>query len=273
MSRETSFPRSRGYDEDWVLRHQMGPNVLWLAEWLCQGLDLQPGMRVLDLGCGKGLSSCFVAREFGVQVWAADLWVHPDDVFQAVTEADQSARVCPLRVEAHALPFAQRFFDAVISIDAYQYFGTDDLYLRYLARFVRNGGQLGIVVPGLMQEFGNEIPAHLTTPQSNGTAFWEDECVSFHTPQWWHAQVKRARCVDAIQVDTLADGWRHWRDFERMLEHSGRALFPSVAEALDADAGRYLGFVRMRARVREGEGLNLYDPSLIARMAGDPEAG
>jgi ubiquinone/menaquinone biosynthesis C-methylase UbiE len=267
MLHNPSFPRCASYDEGWVLRHQMGPNVLWLAEWLCQGLELHPGMRVLDLGCGKGLSSCFAAREYGVQVWAADLWVHPDDVVEVVRELDPALPVYPVRAEAHALPFARQFFDAVISLDAFQYFGTDDLYLRYLSRFVREGGQIGIVVPGLTQDIEGEPPAHLMAAQSNGTPFWEEECVSFHTAAWWSRKLALARSVGQIQVDLLEDGWRHWRDFERELEKSGHNIFPSVAEALDADAGRYLGFVRMRSCVLGNDVLNLYDPSLIARMA------
>jgi len=71
LSRE-EFPRSSRYDPDWVMDNQMGPNALWLMEWLSQQLDLVPGMKVLDLGCGKALSSIFLAREFGLQVWAAD---------------------------------------------------------------------------------------------------------------------------------------------------------------------------------------------------------
>ena len=51
-----------------------GANALWLTEWLTEGLDLKPGMRVLDLGCGRANSSIFLHREFGVQVWATDLW-------------------------------------------------------------------------------------------------------------------------------------------------------------------------------------------------------
>lgn len=56
----------------------MGPNVLWLTEFLGQAMELQPGMRVLDMGCGRALSSIFLAKEFGVQVWAADLWIAAD---------------------------------------------------------------------------------------------------------------------------------------------------------------------------------------------------
>ena len=57
----------------------MGFNPLWLTEWLCKEMHLVSGTQVLDLGCGKGLSSIFLAQEFKVQVWAADLWIKPTE--------------------------------------------------------------------------------------------------------------------------------------------------------------------------------------------------
>ena len=65
----------------------MGSNPLWMTEWLCERLDLQPGMRVLDLGCGYAKSSIFLAREFGVQVWATDLWVPATENWQRIRDA------------------------------------------------------------------------------------------------------------------------------------------------------------------------------------------
>ena len=56
------FPGSAKYDPEWVLKGWMGPNVLWLTEWLCEKMELKPGMRVLDMGCGKALSSIFLAK-------------------------------------------------------------------------------------------------------------------------------------------------------------------------------------------------------------------
>ncbi|MEU1007277.1 hypothetical protein [Streptomyces sp. NPDC005890] len=76
------YPRSNGYDARWTIENQMGPHALWLLEWLAPalGLDrLPPGARVLDLGCGRAMTSVFLAREYGLQVVAADLWVKPDD--------------------------------------------------------------------------------------------------------------------------------------------------------------------------------------------------
>ena len=55
------FPRSSQYHPDWVVASASGgANVLWVTEWLTSALDLHPGMRVLDLGCGRASSSIFM---------------------------------------------------------------------------------------------------------------------------------------------------------------------------------------------------------------------
>ncbi len=255
------FPISSRYEPDWVLDNQMGPNALWLVEWLTEVLALKPGMRVLDLGCGRALTSIFLAKEFGVQVWAADLWISPDHNRKRVEAAGVGSSVFPLRAEAHALPFPEDFFHAIVSIDAYHYFGTDVLYLGYLSRFLCPDGFVGIVVPGLMQPI-LDIPEHLARPQSNGKIFWEDECWSFQTADWWRNHWARNRCITDLRVDMLKDGWRHWRDFERVLEATGKSIFPSDAEVLEMDQGRYIGFVRAIARRAGQVGTNLYDSAL-----------
>lgn len=261
------FPRSNAYDPNWVMDNQMGPNALWLIEWLCETLNLTPGMRVLDLGCGSAMTSIFLAREFDVRVWAADLWITPDENWRRIRDAGVGDRVCPLRAEAHALPFASEFFDAIVSVDAYHYFGTDELYLGYLTRFLRPKGTIGIAVPGWMQPLGNDPPQHLTRKQSNGHPFWEDDLISFQTAPWWRALWERSNRLDVAVADTLPEGWKYWRDFEIALENAGKNQFPSVAEALDADQGQYVGFVRLVATRKQGPpSLNLYDPALIPLM-------
>src|SRR5213593_3835885 len=81
------FPRSSNYDPQWLMDAAMGPHVLWLAEWVCQAMDFQPGMRVLDLGCGRAASSIFLQREFGVQVWATDLWCDVSENGERIRDA------------------------------------------------------------------------------------------------------------------------------------------------------------------------------------------
>ena len=91
--------------------------------------------------------SIFLAREHAVRVWAADLWIAPTDNWARIETADLAERVFPIFAEAHALPFADGYFDAIVSVDAYHYFGTDALCLERVTRLLRPGGQLGIAVP------------------------------------------------------------------------------------------------------------------------------
>ena len=74
-----------------------------MAEWLTEALDLQPGMRVLDLGCGRASSSIFLHREFGVQVWATDLWCDVSENAQRIRDAGVGDQVFPVRADARAL--------------------------------------------------------------------------------------------------------------------------------------------------------------------------
>lgn len=113
----------------------MGPSSTWLAEFLIEKMDIKPGMRVLDLGCGKSMSSIFLAKEFGVQVWAADLWINASDNEKRIKQAGVDHLVYPINAEAHTLPFAHDFFDAIVSLDAYHYFGTAELYLESLMNY------------------------------------------------------------------------------------------------------------------------------------------
>ncbi len=108
------FPCSSQYHAEWVLANAMGSNTLWLTEWLASAMDLKSGMRVLDLGCGRAISSIFLAREFGVQVWATDLWISASENIQRIRDAELSDQVFPIHADARALPFASGFFDAIL---------------------------------------------------------------------------------------------------------------------------------------------------------------
>src|SRR5271155_4263860 len=121
------FPRSSQYNPEWVVANASGgANSLWLTEWLTTALELRPGMRVLDLGCGRAASSIFLRREFGVQVWATDLWFSVSENFQRIQDAGVEDGVYPIHADARSLPYAADFFDAIVSIDSYIYYGTDD---------------------------------------------------------------------------------------------------------------------------------------------------
>ena len=59
----------------------MGPNSLRILEELFQRypLYLSAGENVLDLGCGKGLTSYAIAKETEAAVYANDLWIPAEE--------------------------------------------------------------------------------------------------------------------------------------------------------------------------------------------------
>lgn len=234
------YPRSSRYSARWMVDAGMGPNAVWLAEALSEVMHLEPGMRVLDMGCGTALSSIFLAKEFGVEVWAADLWVKPTDNLRRVTEHGVQNLVHPIHAEAHALPFAAGFFDALVSLDAYHYFGTDDLYLGSYSRFAKLDGQIGIVVPGLAHEVDVFPPPHLE-------AYWQWDFCSFHSPDWWRRHWQKTGLVSVEVADRLPEGWQDWLTWNEICDRV-RGDPGQEAQMLRVDAGRLLGFTRVIAR-------------------------
>ncbi len=118
--RSERFSRASAYNPAWVLAGVSGAaNPLWLTEWLAEAVDLRPGMRVLDLGCGRALWSVLLRREFGVQVWATDLWFSPEENLRRARDAGVGDGVFPVRADARSLPFDPGFFDAIVAVDSF----------------------------------------------------------------------------------------------------------------------------------------------------------
>jgi SAM-dependent methyltransferase len=255
------FPRSSQYHPDWVLASASGgANALWLTEWLTTAMDLRPGMRVLDLGCGRAVSSIFMRREFGVQVWAADLWFSPSENLQRIRDAGVDDGVFPIRVDARSLPFAVEFFDAVVCIDSFMYFGTDDLFLNSLAPFLKPGGWMGIAGAGMVQEIDGPPPDHLK-------AWWtQDAAWCLHSADWWHRHWGRTGILDIKLADTMPDGWQFWLQWHK----TGWPNNTTEIQALEADQGRYFGYIRLVGRRQGQVSLDYPPPSIPAQYTKKP---
>ena len=242
------YPMSERYDKSWIELNWMGPNPLWLLEELCSHLDLREGMKVLDMGCGKGLTSVFLAREYGVTVFANDLWISATENLSRFEEAKVADRVFPLRAEAHALPYAEGFFDAAVSIDSYHYYGAGESYFPDIfSKLVKPGGQFGIVVPGLKKEYDKGYPDTLEK-------LWIPELFTLHSKTWWRALWEKTGLCEVTacrDIDDTKAVWRPWADWS--LEHFERVF--GVAEGgdfddklLDADVDGDIALVVMAAR-------------------------
>ena len=197
----------------------------------------------MDLGCGKAMSSVFLAREFEAEVWATDLWISATDNLQRIKEENLENQVYPIHSEAHNLPFADGFFDVIVSMDSYHYFGTDVHYIEYITKFLRPGGHLGIVAPASP----NQLPLPNTYP---------DWMFFFNSIDWWRHHWERYPDINVEVAKELPRGWEHWLNWENILlecglelaAHNSRETIPSFVDLAERDQGKHIGFVEMVGR-------------------------
>ncbi len=225
-----AFPRTSRYDLEWVSRNSLGENALAQAEALSRFIPFGPRTRVLDLGCGRAISSIFLAREFGAQVWAADKDVSPTENLARIRDAGCAERVFPLRADARELPFASGFFDAALAIDSYHYYGTDERFPASFLRFVAEKGYVGIADIALSRE----IPTIQDAPdflKPTFAAHW-----SFvHTIAWWRAQWERTGLVEVVAAEAVPGGRDLLADYAKNRVESSRADEIARAAALDSE--------------------------------------
>ena len=215
---------------DFIRENMMGPNSIRIIEELSESLDLKKGMKVMDLGCGRGLTSIFLAKEFEVTVFAVDLWISATENYQRFKALGLQDQIIPIHAEAHDLPFAEDFFDAAVCIDAYHYFGAEKDYLtKHLAPLVKRGGEIAVAVPGLKREFADgAVPAELLP-------YWVEN-MNFHSCNWWHnlwmlsdlveiKECREMRCHDQAWKDWLACDNEYARRDIKMMEDEGGNYF------------------------------------------------
>ena len=237
-----NFPKADTFPQSVMRERSMGPNPLKLCEELLSGADIPAGSVVLDLGSGAGLTSALMAREYGLIVYAADLWSDPSDNMRFFESVGLTTRqIIPLKADAIALPFAHEFFDAVVSVDSYNYFGRDPAYLgEYLLPLVKRGGELLFAIPGMAHDCHDSLPACLL-------ASWTPEQLDYmHDMDWWRinfAQTEGAEVFDMHEMACTCEAWEDWIGCENEYAAGDRA-------AVESGALDYLNTISVRLRRR-----------------------
>lgn len=225
------------YKQYFTKDYLMGPNSFRLLEELIarrpEGVRFD---RTLDLGCGKALTSVFLANETDArQVFAYDLWISATDNIRRIHSLGLEDRIIPIRGDAMDMPFAHGYFDAIVSVDAYHYFGCrEGVFSEKILPFVREGGYALIVVPGLKQEPEGELRALFRTWAEG------DDAELFRTCAWWQEMLEREcgqSCdVTVLEGDCFPEAWQDWYD-------TGHEFALRDKEFLDKGLEQLLNFV------------------------------
>jgi SAM-dependent methyltransferase len=184
-------------------------------------LGVQPGDRLLDLGCGFGRHAFEAARR-GASVIALD--AGPEEVAQvrgtlaAMVEAGELTGDHPaaaVQGDALALPFPDATFDRVIASEVLEHIPDDRAAMAELARVLRPGGTMAVTVPragpeainwALSDEYHDTPGGHvriyrrstlerrLSATGLRPTGFHHAH--GLHSPYWW------LRCVVGPSNDT-----------------------------------------------------------------------
>jgi SAM-dependent methyltransferase len=207
LLRPDRFPRASRYDPEWVLSLDMGPHPLWQLEDLLEDLRLRPGDHVLDLGCGRGATSVFLAREAGVEVVAIDRWVEESDLCDTFAAAGVADRVVALQGDVRRLPFDEAAFAAIVCIDAFEYFGTDVHVLPQLLRVLQPGGRIALSTPAL------SVDPYEQPPPAAVTSLVGWEAAAWHAPDWWRRHWELTGLVTEVTARLQPgsrDDWIRW---------------------------------------------------------------
>jgi len=140
-----------------------------VAEAMAKHYELQPGQRILDVGCGKG----FLLYEFtqavpGIEVVGLDISQY------AIDNAKEEIRPFLVQGLAEKLPFADKSFDLVYSITTLHNLYVYDLKkaVQEINRVSRKNAHIAV------ESYRNER-------EKANLLYWQLTCECFFTPEEW----------------------------------------------------------------------------------------
>lgn len=234
------YTKSETYNTPELQQKIMGPNPVKLEEELLLRHQIPAGAVVCDLGSGQGLTSVFLAKEYGFTVYAADLWSDPEENRRFFDQMGlDTEQIVPVKADAMDLPFEKEFFDAVVSTDSYNYFGRDARYLdEKLLPFVKKGGYLYLAVPGMKKDCHDDLPQELLLS-------WTPEQLDYlHDVDYWTGIVRQCSGAEVISVREMESNEEVWADW--LKQENEYAV--GDRKAMEAGGGKYLNFISIVLR-------------------------
>ena len=139
--------------------------IVLVAEHLCDTADLRAGWHVLDIATGSGNAAIAAARH-GCDVVGIDYVPSLLERGRARAEAE-GLPVALLEGDAEALPFADRTFDAVVSVFGSMFAPDHARTAAEMLRVTRSGGTIALASwtpEGFIGQLFRTVAAHVPPP-------------------------------------------------------------------------------------------------------------
>ena len=218
---KSKYPELDNYTKDDIWK-DIGPGGLYLVSLLAKELSLHPKSLVLDLGCGNTESSLFLAHNYKVKVIAVDLWRDPSDNAVRIESRGHRDNIIPMRFDAaKPLPFAEEYFDAILCINNFNFYGTNITVVDRIARHLKKDGLFCSGGECLNEEFTPDQIANPPDVYNFAKPVWEEDFLTSHSPGWWADHLEQSKELELVSCKELEDGQRFYEEQALLSEPEG----------------------------------------------------
>src|SRR3954468_11460953 len=145
------------------------------AKKFFERLELTPGTRLLDVGCGAGQLALIAARN-GVKVTGCDIATNWLDKARARAEAE-GLQITFEEGDAESLPYGDAEFDVVVSLIGAMFAPRPELVATELTRVCRPGGMVAMAnwtPEGFVGQMFKAIAKHIAPSGMPAPVLWGD---------------------------------------------------------------------------------------------------
>jgi arsenite methyltransferase len=122
----------------------------------------EPGMRILDVGCGIGKTTCYLAKRHGCHAIGVDLSSRMIRWAEETARRERVENKVEFRVaDAQDLPFDDGLFDVVINESVLSFVADPEKALREYLRVTKPGGYIGLNESSCLTEPSAEMIAFI----------------------------------------------------------------------------------------------------------------